>query len=179
MKDENILKKLRKKENLSQEEIASLCGESQKNISQIETGKKAITAEICNKLVANFKKAASLKAVSTYQNKSEFISVPYLNNVDKHIQTGLDSIIEEYQEGIEAARMLKKSCKNKLSINQLTAQEKFDLLDHLEQIVDVYTANKMLLTIMAEMYEVDLSELEERHLEKLKEKKYYREEGEQ
>lgn len=168
-------KLFRKRVEAPQEEIAEVLHVSQNEVSKIETGKRPITLEVIDRLMDRFGRAATvLKAQVTFEQRMEFVSVPYLNNVDKHIQTALDCGIEEYGEGKDAAHKLKDMVRNKTS---LTAQERLLVMELLDQLVDTCTVNKMIFTAFAEKFDIPIKELEDRHLCKMVEKNYYSEDA--
>lgn len=174
MQGSHSFRRFRNSVHLSQEAVAEAGDVSQKAISQIETGKRKPSPELAEKLARVFSNAWELKASITFEQRSEFFPVPYLNGVDKHVQTTFDVLIEECRECIEAIERLKKLTRNKSS---LSIQDRFEVMDNVEQIVDLYPALKMSLVSMAMVFGLDLTEANERLLQKLIEKKYYQDEG--
>lgn len=169
----NELRKFRLKQGLSQEAVGEVTYNHQKVISQIERGERLPDPSFLNRLASLYPSAVGFKAQAVYEERSEFFSVPLLNEVDPHIQTSLDVIIEEYTEGIRAARELKQLCRNLMDYHKVLDDTRIRIMALLGQIVDTYTANKVLLCTMAETYHIPIDELEARHVAKLRERGYY------
>lgn len=169
----NELRKYRLKHGLSQEAIGEVTYNNQKVISQIERGERRPDPAFINHLAAAYPLAISFKAQAVYEERSEFVSVPLLNKVDTHVQTTLDVIIEEYTEGIRAARELKQLCRNRMDQHAILDDIRIRIMSLLGQFVDTYTANKVMLCSMAQIYGIPVGELEARHIAKLRERGYY------
>ena len=169
----NELRKYRLKQGLSQEAVGEATFNHQKVISQIERGERRPDPAFINLLASVYPSAIGFKAQAVYEEHSEFVSVPLLNEVDTHVQTALDVIIDEYAEGIRAARELKQLCRNRLDSCKVLDDTRIRMMALLGQIVDTYTANKVLLCTMAETYRIPVDELEARHIAKLRERGYY------
>lgn len=169
----NELRKYRLKNGLSQEAVGEATYNNQKVISQIERGERRAEPAFINRFAVAYPSAIGFKAQAVYEERSEFVSVPLLNEVDTHVQTTLDVIIEEYTEGIRAARELKHLCRNRLDCRKLLDDNRISIMALLGQIIDTYTANKVLLCTMAEVYRIPVDELEARHVAKLKERGYF------
>ncbi len=168
------LKAFRTQTGLSQEDVAEATFLNQKSISMIERGVRKPDPSFARALQDAYPEAIEFLAQAVFEEKSEFVSVPFLNTIDHHVQTALDVIISEYAEGIRSANMLKGLLRNKLDASSLPSNARPEVMSHLGQIIDTYTANKVLLVAMAETYDISIEELEERHIRKLKDKGYWR-----
>lgn len=171
---ENTLKRYRIRFGISQERVGLAAFCSQKFVSEIEHGKRHPDPEFGRRIRASMPAGAEFHAQAVYDEQSEFVSVPLLNAVDFHVQTALDVIISEYAEGIRAANELKRLLRNKMGSESLLPDARIEVMAQLGQIIDTYTANKVLLVSMAETYDISIDELEARHIKKLQDKGYWR-----
>lgn len=168
------LRRYRVQYGISQETVGEATFCSQKAVSQIERGIRQPDPSFSRHLMNAIPNAIEFHAQSVFEEQSEFVSVPFLNCIDHHVQTALDVIISEYAEGIRAANMLKSILRNKLNSISLLPDARIEVMAQLGQIIDTYTANKVLLVAMAETYDINIDELEERHLRKLQDKGYWK-----
>lgn len=170
----NELRRYRIRNGISQEAVGDATYISQKVVSQMERGERSPEPSFLRHLRSAFPSGVEFHAQAVFEEQSEFVAVPLLNNVDNHVQTVLDTIIQEYAEGIRAAKDLKQLCRNRLSAKNILPDMKIQMMADMDQIVDTYTANKVLMVVMAEAYDLSIDELERRHQHKLTERGYYR-----
>lgn len=171
---ENTLRRFRNRNGISQETVGAAAYCSQKVVSEIERGLRKPEPEFGRRIRSAMPAGVEFHAQAVYDEQSEFVSVPLLNAVDCHVQTALDVIISEYAEGIRAANELKRILRNKLDRASLLPDVRIEVMAQLGQIIDTYTANKVLLVSMAETYDISIDELEARHIRKLQDKGYWK-----
>lgn len=171
---QNTLRRYRVQHGMSQEAIGSAAFCSQKTVSEIERGLRHPEPAFSRCIRAKLPDGIEFHAQAVYDEQSEFVSVPLLNAIDCHVQTALDVIISEYAEGIRAANELKRLLRNKMDSGSLLPDARIEVMAQLGQIIDTYTANKVLLVSMAETYGISIDELEARHIKKLQDKGYWK-----
>ena len=162
----------RKRVGMSQAELARRIGVTQSTISDYESGRDVPPENAFR--MARVLESDRLLAEYCYEYKSGFFNVPVLNAVDDHNIVGMDVLIEEAGELISNIEKLRKLVINKRDRRQLTKAEWQELLEHEEQIVDILPAIQMHLIEMAEIFGLDLRELERRLALKMKMKGYFK-----
>lgn len=169
----NILRDFRQRYDLSQEAVGEVTYCNQKLISQFERGERLPGPSFFNDLVRAIPFAISVKAQAGFEQRSEFVSVPLLNNVDNHIMSTLYATRSEFTESLEALESLMSICLNKSSKKVILQDDQIKIKKHLDQIVDIYTACKKLLCDMSICFGISVDELVDRHISKLIEREYY------
>lgn len=169
-----MVREVREEYNISQGEIARMCGVSQAVWSMYEMKKRPFPGDIAHR-AAKILKNPRLLAEYVYENETEYFKVPVLNNVDDHLMTILNCIEEELEEAIAAVKRNKQLLKNKSKDEQFTESEWDKIIENEMQIVDVMPAIRLYHVRMEEMFsKYNLKDLEKRHIDKMKSKGFYK-----
>jgi transcriptional regulator with XRE-family HTH domain len=164
------IREVRINNNLSQAELAKRLHISQPMISDIESGKKSVPADIISKIPIVLDDAKT-KAELAYESGNEFFNVPLLKNVDDNPKNILEVLIEEMSEAIGSIQELKRLIKNAKPGQELDDELKEAVYQREEQIADLFAALKMHFVSM-ECYGIKLKDIEKRINLKLKKKGY-------
>jgi transcriptional regulator with XRE-family HTH domain len=162
----------RKNNGMSQTELAKRIGITQSTISDYESGRDVPSDNAFR--ITRVLESDRLLAEYCFEYKTGFFNAPVLNNVDDNSIVGMGILIEEASELISNIEKLRKLVVNKRSRRQLTKAEWQQVMEHEEQIVDIFPAIQMHLIEMSEVFGLDLRELEHRLELKMKMKGYYK-----
>lgn len=165
-----LVREARINNNLSQAEMARKLNISQPMISDIESGKKAVPADIISRLPIVLDDA-KIKAEIAYESGNEFFNVPLLKNVDDNPKNVLEVLIEEMSEAIGSIQELKRLIKNAKPGQELDDDTREKVYEKEEQIADLFAALKTHFVSM-ECYGIKLKVIEQRTNSKLKRKGY-------
>lgn len=166
------LKFARDKKGLSQEFIASQLGVSQSNYSKYERGDTEIPTDLVEKVI-NIVKEPRLKIEYVTERRLGLFNLPLLDNIDENYTTVLDCLIEEMEEAIQCANLIKKISRNKKSILELSKSDQMDFFKHQLQIADLIMALNFNFLKAAEIFDLDLNKVQLELLMKYKQKNYY------
>ena len=162
----------RKNNGMSQTELARRIGVTQSTISDYESGRDVPSDNAFR--ITRVLESDRLLAEYCFEYKTGFFNAPVLNNVDDNNIVGMGILIEEASELISNIVKLRKLVVNKRSRRQLTKAEWQQVMEHEEQIIDIFPAIQMHLIEMSEVFGLDLRELEHRLELKMKMKGYYK-----
>lgn len=166
------LKNSRNKLNLSQEFVARQLGVSQSNYSKYERGTQEVPPDLVGKLI-NIVKEPRLKREYIVSRNLGLLNVPMLDNIDENYTTILDCLIEEMQEAIASAEILKKLTRNKRSCEYFSKSEQEEFFKHQLQILDAYMALDVNSLVVVELFDFDIALAEKELHRKYKAKRYY------
>lgn len=159
-----ILKEERKNWGFTQHKLAKLSGVSRSAISRYELGEN-IPRENLIKLSKTLKSAKlRIAAVGTP------VKIEYLDLIDDHPLSLQVKLIEELTEALEAVNNL--DLVNKLKESDLTEEEKEILKKSSEEVYDIIICGAMFLANYSQQFNIDLQELENIEMNKLKTRKY-------
>ena len=160
------LKKVRKSQNMTQLVLASRIGIDQSRISAYESGE-----EVPGDLVASMAKVLNsprLSVAYAADKRIDVINIPSLTNVNEDVVNVLDVVMEEAEELILAGKKLKKLIRNKKCRADFTEIEMDSILTYEEQIADMIPCIKLHFVRMAEVFDLDISRVEQKMIMKLK-----------
>jgi len=168
------LKEHRERENLTQTQMANLINVSRSTYGAYERGTRTIPDDVIAKAVNEFENPEIL-AEFAYDRGTEFFNVPVLDNVDKHPLVVIDVLIEEASEMIKALMQIRRAIKNKHSADQIKKEDFKVLMEHEEQVGDVYAALKMHFVTMSK-FGVNVKDVERMCIRKLINKHFIKKE---
>ncbi|WP_018249749.1 helix-turn-helix domain-containing protein [Orenia marismortui] len=161
------LRNVRESLGMNQGEFGALIGYGRTSISDMEKGDKEIPDFVISKAVSKFN-ALGL-ALEKCQECSCNYFVPAKVDIDSSPVEVLDILIEEFEEGIQAAKKAKKELKlhNKRSREFLSEAEFRKLTDCTEQIYDPMTGIVKWLEVFQEKYKGNVKETKSKNITKL------------
>lgn len=166
----NILKEIRKNAGFTQRTLANEVGVDQSRISAYERGED-IPADVAVN-ISRVLNSPRLKQAISFEKKSQVVCIPLLNNVNEDPVVIIDSLIEEAEELIESAIILKKLIRNKKGPEDIEPFELEKILDLEEQIADIIPCTQLHFIRMAEVFKLDIGRIENKMIMKLKKKKH-------
>ena len=166
-----IIKHEREKLGLDQAEFGLKIGASQSQLSRYEAGKKAVPDDIISNII-RLTKSVTLIQTNAVIRKVALYNIPPLNNIDTRIMTVLHVFEKESLEAADAALQMRNLCLNKRSKEDFKPFEYEELLKHIEQMVDLYSAINVLTLVAHDQFGVDPDEIAKRLTLKYIDKKY-------
>lgn len=161
-----LIRSERNRLGMSQQQLANqLPGISRTTISKYETHNNGIPLENLLKIVDVMDSPRLKLAVMGCAVRSEFLDL-----VDNHPLASQMKLIEELQEALESINRL--DLINKLQEGDLNEDGIEALKNNLEQVYDAVICGNMYVANMAEKYNINLKELEEREVRKMKMRGY-------
>lgn len=159
-----ILREEREKWGFTQHKLAKLSGVSRSAISRYELGENIPMENLI--LLSKTLKSAKLRiaAVGTP------VRIEYLDLVDEHPLALQLKLIEELTEALESVQNL--DLVNKLKESDLNKEEKEILMKSSEEVYDIIICAAMFLANYSQQFNIDLEELEDIEMTKLKSKNY-------
>ena len=160
----DLIRKERRRKELTQKELADLTGISRITINKYENSKNVPIHQlniICEEL-----KSSKLRL----QLIGNVISAIYLNNVDLNPLAIQLKVIEEIKEVIESLEDF--DLINKTKLKDLTKKEVNNLKNILIDIQDVNIAIHHFMSVIADDFDIDLKEIAEKSKKKMIEKGY-------
>lgn len=160
------LKRVRKEHNMTQLALARCVGVDQSRISAYEAGE-----EVPGDIVSNLAKVLNsprLSVAYAADKRVDVINIPTLVNANEDVVNVLDVVMEEAEEVLEAGKKLKKLIRNKRSKEDFTEIEMEKVFMYEEQIADLIPCIRLHFVRMAEVFDLDISRVEQRMIMKLK-----------
>jgi transcriptional regulator with XRE-family HTH domain len=164
----HILKESRKNKKMTQKSLALEVGIDQSRISAYEAGE-----DIPNDIALNIIRILNSPRLSlafSELRKSEVINIPVPTNINDDVVNVLDVVMEEAEELIVAGAALKKIIRNKKTPSDFSNIEMDEVLKLEEQIADLIPCLRVHFIRMAECFNLDISRLEKRMIQKFKSK---------
>jgi transcriptional regulator with XRE-family HTH domain len=167
----DALKETRERYDITQTEIARAVGVSKSAWSRYEKREIKMPRDVSENAI-KYLGDARLKAIYAYEQKTEYLNAPFLDNVDENPSTVLWALIEEAEELVDSSKKLEKLIRNKSSKEDFSKSEWEDLVEYEMQIADLIPALKLHFVRMNEKFDLDLDLLELKLKNKLRSKKY-------
>ena len=160
-----LIRRERKREGVTQAQLARMVGVSRTTITKYETG-ASVPHDVLMKIIKELR-----SPVLRLEIMGGAISCMYLENVDLSPIATQQKAIEEMEEAIQSLRNL--NLINKIGPEDLTDEEKDKLLkETMMELQDVNVCMDLILISLSERYDISLEELDKISKSKMKARGY-------
>ena len=160
-----LIRRERKREGVTQAQLARMVGVSRTTITKYETG-ASVPHDVLMKIIEELR-----SPVLRLEVMGGAISCQYLENVDLSPLATQQKAIEEMEEALQSLRNL--NLVNKIGPEDLTEKEKEKILkETMMELQDVNVCMDLILISLTQKYDIDLKELEKLSKTKMKNQGY-------
>ncbi|WFD08745.1 helix-turn-helix domain-containing protein [Tepidibacter hydrothermalis] len=168
-----LMKRERKRKNLTQEQLAISLNVSQSDMSEWEAGKREIPIDI-KKKIPDILDSSRLRLEIVNELDADLIVTPYYSGIKSDLIRLIAKNIEEEEESIKAQKELFNIVLENMTGKEYTKEQIEKISDLMEQIADPVGWKRMLLVGVEEEIGIPIKSINKRIQKKVISKSYTR-----